>query len=141
MEEQYYISIKEKLLKSEIYNKARDYAKDRHKVKVYYEIGELLSKAGKDYGKNIIKQYSEKLMIEVGKKYNYRTLYRMRKFYELFDNEKLTTMLSKLSWFYFNEVLSLKNTDEINYYLNQSINKTLTVRQLREIIKNHEYDR
>lgn len=41
MEEQYYISIKEKLLKSEIYNKARDYAKDRHKVKVYYEIGEL----------------------------------------------------------------------------------------------------
>ncbi len=33
--------IKEKLLKSEIYNKARDYAKDRHKVKVYYEIGEL----------------------------------------------------------------------------------------------------
>ena len=80
-------------------------------------------------------------MIEVGKKYNYRTLYRMRKFYELFDNEKLTTMLSKLSWFYFNEVLSLKNTDEINYYLNQSINKTLTVRQLREIIKNHEYDR
>ena len=141
MEEQYYISIKEKLLKSEIYNKARDYAKDRHKVKVYYEIGELLSKAGKDYGKNIIKQYSEKLMIEVGKKYNYRTLYRMRKFYELFDNEKLTTMLSKLSWSYFNEVLSLKNTDEINYYLNQSINKTLTVRQLREIIKNHEYDR
>lgn len=141
MEEQYYISIKEKLLKSEIYNKARDYAKDRHKVKVYYEIGELLSEAGKDYGKNIIKQYSEKLMIEVGKKYNYRTLYRMRKFYELFDNEKLTTMLSKLSWSYFNEVLSLKNTDEINYYLNQSINKTLTVRQLREIIKNHEYDR
>lgn len=66
MEEQYYISIKEKLLKSEIYNKARDYAKDRHKVKGYYEIGELLSKAGKDYGKNIIKQYSEKLMIEVG---------------------------------------------------------------------------
>ena len=36
MEEQYYISIKEKLLKSEIYDKARDYAKDRNKVKVYY---------------------------------------------------------------------------------------------------------
>ena len=83
MEEQYYISIKEKLLKSEIYDKARDYAKDRNKVKVYFETGELLSKAGKNYGKNIIKQYSEKLMLEVGNKYNYRTLYRMRKFYEL----------------------------------------------------------
>ncbi len=55
MEEEYYISIKEKLLKSEIYDKVRDYEKDRNKVKIYYEIGELLSKAGKDYGKNIIK--------------------------------------------------------------------------------------
>ena len=95
MEEKYYISIKEKILQSEIYDKARDYAKDRNKVKVYFEIGKLLSNTGKDYGKNIIKQYSEKLMLEVGKKYNYRTLYRMRKFYELFDNEKLTTLLSK----------------------------------------------
>lgn len=98
MKEQYYISIKEKLLKSKIYDKARNYAKDRNKVKVYFENGELLSKAWKDYGKNIIKQYSEKLMIEVGKKYNYRTLYRMRKFYELFSDEKLTTLWSKLSW-------------------------------------------
>ena len=97
MEEQYYISIKEKLLKSEIYDKARDYAKDRNKVKVYYETVELLSKAGKNYGKNIIKQYSEKLIVEVGKNYNYRTFYRMRKFYEIFSSEKLTAMLSKLS--------------------------------------------
>lgn len=141
MEEKYYISIKEKILQSEIYDKARDYAKDRNKVKVYFEIGKLLSNAGKDYGKNIIKQYSEKLMLEVGKKYNYRTLYRMRKFYELFDNEKLTTLLSKLSWSYFNEVLSLKKSNEISYYLNQSIIKTLSVRQLREIIKSNEYDR
>lgn len=141
MEEQYYMSIKEKLLKSEIYDKVRDYAKDRNKVKIYYETGELLNKAGKDYGKNIIKQYSEKLMLEVGKKYNYRTLYRMRKFYEIFSSEKLTALLSKLSWTYFSEVLSIKNEDEILYYLNECINKTLTTRQLHELIKNCEYDR
>lgn len=46
-------------------------------------------------------------MIEVGKKYNERTLYGMRKFYEIFSSEKLTAMLSKLSWTYSNEVLSL----------------------------------
>ena len=104
MEEQYYISIKEKLLKSEIYDKARDYAKDKNKVKVYYETGELLSKAGKDYGKNIIKQYSEKLMVEVGKKYNERTLYGMRKFYEKFNEAKLNPLGSKLSWSHFEVV-------------------------------------
>lgn len=39
----YYNEIKEKLLKSEIYDKAKDYAKDRNKVNVYFEIGKLLS--------------------------------------------------------------------------------------------------
>ena len=52
----YYNEIKEKLIKSEIYDKAKDYSKDRNKVNVYFEIGKLLSKAGKEYGKNIIKQ-------------------------------------------------------------------------------------
>ena len=51
----YYNEIKEKLIKSEIYDKAHDYSKDRNKVKVYFEIGKLLSEAGKEYGKNIIK--------------------------------------------------------------------------------------
>ena len=51
----YYEEIKEKLLKSEIYDRAKDYSKDRNKVIVYYDIGKLLSEAGKEYGKNIIK--------------------------------------------------------------------------------------
>ena len=94
----YYSEIKEKLIKSEIYDRAKDYSKDRHKVSVYYEIGKLLSEAGKEYGKNIIKQYSEKLMIEVGKKYNERNLRYMRLFYEIFSNIKWNPLGSKLSW-------------------------------------------
>ena len=70
----YYSEIKEKLIQSEIYDRVKDYSKDRNKVRVYFEIGKLLNDAGKEYGKNIIKQYSEKLMIDVGKKYNERTL-------------------------------------------------------------------
>ena len=73
----YYSEIKDRLIKSEIYDRAKDYSKDRHKVMVYFEIGKLLSEAGKEYGKNIIKQYSERLMIEVGKKYNVGNLYKM----------------------------------------------------------------
>ena len=52
----YYNEIKEKLIKSEIYDRAKDYSKDRHKVSVYFEIGKLLSEAGKEYGKNIIEE-------------------------------------------------------------------------------------
>ena len=64
----YYNEVKYKLIKIEVYDRAKDYSKDRHKVSIYFEIGELLSKAGKKYGKNIIRQYSEKLTIEVGNK-------------------------------------------------------------------------
>lgn len=38
----YYNEIKERLIKSEIYDRAKDYAKDRNKVSVYFEIGRLL---------------------------------------------------------------------------------------------------
>ena len=94
----YYDEIKEKLIKSEIYDRARDYAKDIHKVSVYFEIGKLLSVAGKEYGKNIIKQYSKKLMIEVGKKYTERNLRYMRQLYEMIIETKWNAMRSKLCW-------------------------------------------
>ena len=66
----------------------KDYSKERHKVITYFEIGKLLSEAGKEYGKNIIKQYSENLMQEVGKKYNERNLRYMRQFYEMICETK-----------------------------------------------------
>ena len=137
----YYNEIKEKLIKSEIYDRAKDYSKDRHKVSVYFETGKLLSEAGKEYGKNIIKQYSEKLMLEVGKKYNERTLYGMRKFYEVFNNEKLNPLGSKLSWSHYRELITIKNIDEIIYYIYVCEKNNLSKRQLQERIKNHEYYR
>ena len=137
----YYDEIKEKLIKSEIYDRVKDYSKDRHKVKVYYEIGKLLSEAGKEYGKNIIKQYSEKLMIEVGKKYNERNLRYMRQFYEMQIETKWNALRSKLCWAHYREVLSLKDINEIIYYLNECENKNLTQRQLHELIKNDTYNR
>ena len=137
----YYNEIKEQLIKSEIYDKVKDYAKDKNKVKVYYEIGRLLSKAGKEYGKNIIKNYSEKLVTEVGKKYNERTLRKYRQFYEIFSKQKWSTMWTKLCWSHYREVLSIKNINEIIYYLNECENKNLSQRQLHELIKHNTYDR
>ena len=63
----YYDEIKSKILKYEIYDKIKNYSKDRNKIKNYFEIGKILSEAGKEYGKNIIKEYSNKLTIEIGK--------------------------------------------------------------------------
>ena len=137
----YYNEIKERIIKSEIYDRVKDYSKERNRVYSYYEIGKLLYNAGKEYGKNIIKQYANKLTIEVGKKYNERTLYNMRKFYEIFSNEKLNPMGSKLSWSHYRELLVVRDIDKIKYYINICEKNYLTKRELQERIKNHEYER
>ena len=137
----YYNEIKKNLIKCEIYDKSKDFAKSKNRVLTYFEIGKLLNEAGSIYGKNIIKQYSGKLVTEVGKKYNERTLYRMRKFYDVFKNEKLTPLVSKLNWSHYIQLLSLKNENEIIYYINATINNNLNKRELQKIINNHEYDR
>lgn len=137
----YYNEIKEKLIKSEIYDRVKNYSKDRHKVRVYFETGKLLSEAGKEYGKNIIKPYSEKLMMEVGKKYNERNLRCMRQFYEMFSSIKWNPLGSKLSWSHYRELLTIKNIDAIMYYIDICEKNSLSRRQLQDRIKSHEYDR
>ena len=137
----YYDEIKEKLLKNEVYESVKDYSKERNKVLTYFEVGKLLSEAGKEYGKNIIGSYAEKLVNEVGKKYNLRNLYNMRKFYELFSMAKLHPLGSILLWSHYRELLSLKNINEIKYYIDVCVKRNLTKRELKELIKSKEYER
>ena len=137
----YYEEIKNKIIDNETYERVKDYSKERHRVITYYEIGKLLNEAGKKYGTNIIKQYSKKLVIEVGTKYNERTLRRMRQLYLLFKKQKWSTVSTKLSWSHYSELLSIKNDDKLSYYLNLSTIQNIGVRELREKIKSKEYER
>ena len=141
----YYDKIKEKLLKNEIYAKVKDYSKERNKVLTYFEVGKLLSDAGKEYGKNIIGQYAEKLVNEVGKKYNRRTLFRMKQFYNLLEKQnseqKVSPLVTQLTWSHYIVLLPLKNVDEIKYYIDVCVKRNLTKRELETLIKSREYER
>ena len=137
----YYKEIKNKIIDNEAYEKIKDYSKERHRVITYYEIGRLLNEAGKKYGANIIKQYSGKLVIEVGTKYNERTLRRMRQLYLLFKRQKWSPVATKLSWSHYSEVLSIKDEDKLMYYINACISKNLSKMELRDKIKSKEYER
>ncbi len=137
----YYNEIKEKIISCEVYDCVKDYSKERNRVITYYEIGKLLSKAGKEYGKNIIKQYSDKLVFDVGKKYNARTLRRIRQFYDVYSTINWSTMSTNLTWSHISELLSLKNYHEIEYYNTLCSHQLLSVRDLRNKIKSKEYER
>jgi len=137
----YYGEIKNKLIDNEIYSRVKDYSKERNRVITYFEIGRLLNEAGGKYGDNIINEYSKKLVLEVGKKYNRRTLFRMKQFYNIFSNEKVSQLATQLSWSHYIEVLSLKDENKILYYIEKSISLNLSRNELRNIIKSKEYER
>ena len=137
----YYDEIKNKLLDCEVFNRVKDYSKERNRVLTYYEIGRLLNEAGNEYGKDVIGEYSKRLINEVGKKYNKRTLFRMKQFYIVFSEQKVSTLSTQLTWSHYSELISLKDIDEINYYINVSCLNFLSSRELRERIKSDEYKR
>ena len=140
----YYDEIKNQLINNEVYKKVKDYSKNRNELSTYYNVGKLLIEAqgGEDrakYGDGLIKEYSERLTRELGKGYTFTALSRMRQFYLL--SEKVATMSQQLSWSHYVGLLSLKNIDEINYYISVTERNSLSVRELREKIKNKEYQR
>ena len=137
----YYDEIKEKLLKNEIYAKVKDYSKERNKILTYFEVGKLLSEAGKEYGNDIIGSYAEKLAIEVGKKYNVRTLRRIRQFYNVFKDEKWSPSATVLTWSHYTELLALNDINKINYYIDICKKQSLSRNDLRNKIKSKEYER
>ncbi len=140
----YYNEIKEQLINNEVYKKIRDYSKNRNELKTYYNVGKLIIEAQggetrAKYGDNLIKEYSKKLTVELGKGYSTRSLKYMRKFY-LFV-EKGQTVSAQLSWSHYVELLKFDDINIINYYLDISVNQKLGVRELRYKIKNKEYER
>ena len=112
MEEKYYNQIKEKIIDTELTIKVKDYSKNKVILDNYYEIGRLLVEAqgGEErakYGDQLIKKYSKELIMSVDKKYSYRTLFRIRQFYIIFKDEKVSTLSTQLSWSHYCELLSL----------------------------------
>ena len=110
----YYEEIKNKIIDNEVYGKVKDYLKERYKVITYYEIGKLLNEVGGKYGDNIIDEYSKKLLLEVSKKFNRRTLFRMKQFYNVFSNEKVSTMWTQLSWSHLRLLFTLDVKDLVS---------------------------
>ena len=137
----YYREIKEELINNEITKRVKDYSKNRSDLNTYYNVGKLLSEAGKHYGEGIIKEYSRRLTSELGKGYTFTSLTRMRNFYLMFKDEKIATVSQLLTWSHYSELLPINNICAINYYIKITEQQNLSVRQLRERIKNKEYDR
>ena len=138
----YYNEIKEQIINNEVTKKVKDYSKNRSDLNTYYNVGKLLSEAGKHYGEGIIKEYSVRLSRDLNKNYSTRNLYNMRLYYEkICCSEKLQPVAAILTWSHYCELMRLNNYAEILYYIDICIKHTLSKRELINKIKNKEYER
>ena len=135
----YYDEIKQELINNEINRKVKEHSINRSDLNTYYNVGKMLSDAGKHYGEGIIRKYSIKLINEVDKKYNTTTLKRMRQFYRMI--EKGAPFGHQLSWSHYRELLPIKDINEIKYYIDLCETKKLTRDELKTRIKSDEYKR
>ena len=68
----YYNEIRDQLINNEIYKRAKDYSKNKSDLETYYNVGKLLIEAQgveerAKYRDGLIKEYSKKLTMELGK--------------------------------------------------------------------------
>ena len=62
-----------------------------------------------------VKDYSNRLVVEFWKKYNERTLRRIRQYYRMFKDEKWSPLETKLSWSHYSELLSINDSNKYKF--------------------------
>ena len=139
MEENYLDNIRGFIISEQARTIVRDYNANKSKLETYYNIGKELAEADKHYGEGIVKTYAEKLTKEFGKGFQYKELYKILQFYNLI--EKVGTVCRQLTWSHYRYLLSLKNLEEVKYYIDVTIRNNLSVRELIDRMKSNEYGR
>lgn len=134
----YYNEIKKELIDNEVNSKVKDYSKNKYELQKYCNVGKLLLEAGNNYGEGIIREYSGKLTKELGKKYSVRYLFDIRRLYVF---SKVHPLGAQLTMSHYRLLFPLNDDNEINYYINQVIERKLSKRELGLIIKSKEYER
>lgn len=97
-----------------------------------------------DYGKNTINKLSKELTKIYGKGFTKRNLYNYYSFYKIFKNI-LHTVCGKskklLSWSHYRTLLQIKDEKARNWYENECIKETWSVRTLQRNISSQYYYR
>ena len=140
----YLNNIKQLIEKDIVLKKKHKFIENNAILCTYFEIGRLIIEAqgGEErakYGNDLINKWSKELTKKYGKGYDSSNLRRMRQLYLTFEN--CATVWHNLSWSQLKYILSFQNQNERNYYINICIKQNLSVRQLKEKIKNKEYER
>ena len=116
-------------------------------IELYWEIGKYIStKTIKDnWGKSVVEDLAKyiKKKEPTLKGFTARNLWRMKQFYEIYqDNEKLTPLVTEISWTNILIILSSAKTDEERvFYLLLTSKERYSKRELERQIKSGIFER
>ena len=128
--------------------KERAYRKvNEELILMYRDVGEYISKQSEktEYGDAFVQKLADSFAENYPdlKGFNRRGLYRMKQFYELYkDNEKVSTLLTQLSWSNHLKIMSAcKSMEERIFYMNMCIKEKYSARELARQIDSGYYER
>ncbi|MCK9450441.1 MAG: PDDEXK nuclease domain-containing protein [Bacteroidales bacterium] len=113
------------------------YSINQTMVYTYYEIGKIIieeeQKGQKraEYGKQLIKQLSQKLVKEFGKGFSKRNLEQMRLFYLTYSKTQTLSAEFRLSWSHYLFLTRIDNEDERKFYEIEAFENNWSLRELK----------
>ena len=133
-------------------------------VLLYWMVGKTIMglQKGKEraqYGKKLLEDLSMMLTNKYGKGFSYRNIRQMRQFYVCFPiwqtmsakltrfkkfyiyYQKVATLSQELTWSHYAELIKIKNKQERDFYMNESVNSNWDVRTLQRQRKSLLYER
>ena len=92
-----------------------------------------------DYGKDTLRQLSRTLTEELGRGFSVSNIYNMRHFY--LDYPIFQSVIGKLSWTHYCELMTVSDTDRRSFYEKECINSGWSVRELKRQISTSLFER
>lgn len=134
-------------------------------VYTYFEIGRMIveeeqqGKERAEYGKQVLKELSARLISEFGKGFSVQNLENMRKFYLLYSVQAISqspvrissksqslmriseSSNTTLSWTHYLVLIRIENKDERSFYEIESLNNNWSVRELKRQFNSGLFER
>jgi predicted nuclease of restriction endonuclease-like (RecB) superfamily len=118
-------------------------------VYTYFEIGRMIVENEQQgqhratYGKQVLKELSQKLTKQFGKGFSVENLDRMRFFYKTYSPHISSTLLTKftLSWSHYLILMRIENEAERNFYEIEATNNHWSLRELERQHASALYER
>ncbi len=124
-------------------------------IELYWNVGKYISLKveTEEWGKSIVNDLADYIAETEAdiKGFSANNLWRMKRFYETYKNlthcgknlklQKLSTMLTELSWSHHRRIISLKTSEEREFYIMLCAKNKYSVRELEKLINTNTFER